>query len=85
MLNLSSLNQSQILEKFLLCSSLIRSRSVETTNMCHLRREIDHDLQLVAFRLYAAEITEVQQWILVKLKGREFAMHIYMEFPTGLV
>ena len=32
---------------------------VEITNMYHLRREIDHNLQLVAYRLYTTEITKV--------------------------
>ena len=74
-----------ILERFLLCSSFIRSRSLCWNNRHVSSREIDHRLQLVAFRLYATEIIEVQRLILLKLKGREFAMQIYMEFPTGLV
>ena len=32
---------------------------VEITNMYHLLREIDHNLQLVAYRLYTTEITKV--------------------------
>ena len=35
--------------------------------MYHLRREIDHNLQLVGYRLYTTEITEVQEWTLVEL------------------
>ena len=36
--------------------------------MYHLCRETDHNLQLVAYRLYIAEITKVQEWILVELR-----------------
>ena len=38
---------------------------VEITNMYHLRREIDHNLQLVAYRFNTTEITKAQEWILV--------------------
>ena len=55
--------------------------------MYHLRREIDHNLQLVAYRLYTTEITKVQEWILVELRivdrQRQFVMNMNMEFPTG--
>ena len=36
--------------------------------MYHLCRENDHNLQLVAYRLYATEIIKVQEWILVELR-----------------
>ena len=36
--------------------------------MDHLLREIDNNLQLVAYRLYTTEITKVQEWITVKLR-----------------
>ena len=35
--------------------------------MYHLRREKDHNLLLVKYRLYTTEITKVQGWILVEL------------------
>ena len=41
---------------------------VELTNMYHLRREINQNLQFVAYRLYATEITKFQEWILLKLQ-----------------
>ena len=36
--------------------------------MCYLRREIGPNPQLVAYRLCTAEITTVQEWILVELR-----------------
>ena len=34
----------------------------------HLHREIDHNLRLVTYCLHTTEITNVQEWILVKLR-----------------
>ena len=61
---LLSTNQSHISEKFLVSSSFTHSPDLyaEITNMYHLGREIDHNLQLVAYRLCRAEITKVQVW-----------------------
>ena len=36
--------------------------------MCHLRREINHNLQLVAYGLNTTETTKVQEWILEELR-----------------
>ena len=36
--------------------------------MYNLPREIDHNLQLVAYHLYTTEVTKVQKWILVELR-----------------
>ena len=33
-----------------------------------LHRDIDHNLQLAAYRLYTTEIAKVQEWILVELR-----------------
>ena len=59
MLNLLSTNQSHILEKFFVSFLFIRPRSLCLNNKhVHLRREIDHNLQLAANRLYITEITK---------------------------
>ena len=55
--------------------------------MYHLRREIDHNLQLATY-YHTTEITKVQEWILVKLRivdrqSSEFVMNINMKSPSG--
>ena len=37
-------------------------------SMHHLQRDIDHNLELEAYRLYTTEITKVHEWILVELR-----------------
>ena len=41
---------------------------VEMINMYHLRKQIDHNLQLVTYHFYTTEIIKDQECILVKLR-----------------
>ena len=43
--------------------------------MFHLRREIDLNQQLVAYRLCTTKITNVQEWILEELGNLSFKLH----------